>query len=491
MDIFIKEEIARCNKKLLQCYGGFAFMLVFFYMIEVIKGNRTITYYLIFSILAILPFVIPLFLYTKDKSNVEIRYAFVVFFQIFYCYTVFTTVSPLAYVYAFLATFIIIGYNEVRITTVHCTFTMLINLAYVIIGFITNKFTSKDIASIEIQIASVILLIAFSYVISKVITDNYHLRINALESEKRHSEILSEELISASDKLITDIGVVSDKMQQLESSSAKTMTSMENVANGTNDTALSIQLQLEKTEEISEAISDVEDASNSISEKIVITRGEVDRAKKNIESFLEHVNVSAEGNVNVSKELSELNEHTTQMQSIINIIDEITTQTSLLALNASIEAARAGEAGKGFSVVASEISKLATQTQAATDNITELIENVSQELSKVVSVIEEMIENIDVQNEIANDTVDSFKSINEAIDAVYETSNHLNNLMTGLTESNHAIIEGIETISAATEEVTAHSHETFEISEINSNITIEVGEIISGLNILATQLIKK
>ena len=77
------------------------------------------------------------------------------------------------------------------------------------------------------------------------------------------------------------------------------------------------------------------------------------------------------------EELNKLNEYTGMMQSIIDVINNITTQTSLLALNASIEAARAGEAGRGFSVVAGEISNLANQTTSATENITELINNVS------------------------------------------------------------------------------------------------------------------
>ena len=58
------------------------------------------------------------------------------------------------------------------------------------------------------------------------------------------------------------------------------------------------------------------------------------------------------------------------MQSITQLINDVASQTSLLALNASIEAARAGEAGKGFAVVASEISNLAAKTKEATVNIT-------------------------------------------------------------------------------------------------------------------------
>ena len=71
-----------------------------------------------------------------------------------------------------------------------------------------------------------------------------------------------------------------------------------------------------------------------------------------------------------------------EMHSIVEIISKIANQTSLLALNASIEAARAGEAGRGFSVVATEISGMATQTKDATGNIAELIQNVSGAIEK-------------------------------------------------------------------------------------------------------------
>ena len=100
-----------------------------------------------------------------------------------------------------------------------------------------------------------------------------------------------------------------------------------------------------------------------------------------------------------------------EMHSIVEIISKIANQTSLLALNASIEAARAGEAGRGFSVVAKEISGMATQTKDATGNIAELIQNVSGAIGEVVTVIRQMIDGIGSQREGTMRAADSFTAI--------------------------------------------------------------------------------
>ena len=124
----------------------------------------------------------------------------------------------------------------------------------------------------------------------------------------------------------------------------------------------------------------------------------------------------------VAAELTSLKEYMDKMYSIIEIINNITSETSLLSLNASIEAARAGEAGRGFAVVASEISGLATQTQEATVSIEELIRNVSEELEKVVTIIESMISQVEHQNVTVNETAGSFRTIEDNSDRVQSLS---------------------------------------------------------------------
>ena len=176
--------------------------------------------------------------------------------------------------------------------------------------------------------------------------------------------------------------------------------------------------------------------------------------------------------------------------AIIAMLNAVTNQTSLLALNASIEAARAGEAGRGFSVVASEISNLATQTKEATVNITTLITNVSKELEKMITIIEDMLHNSEEQNIVANNTAKNFEDISSKVKLVYNEAEKLNKLVTGLNEANEHVIMGIETISASTEEVTAHSYQTLEYSINNSEITNEINNIVQTLSNLTEELKK-
>lgn len=481
-------EMQRNNKASLICFSIMNVVLIVCYLIEVIKKSRTIGYFVVFAILAMVPLVVAHLLYQRDKENGYIKYAIAYGFTIFYIFIIFTTNSPVAYVYAMVLALIMVSYSDLKLTTYFTGGVVASNLIQVGVMAARNQLTSDNLPDVEIRIGSVVLFAAYMLITTNVVNINNRLKLEAIKEKEQRSQQLMNELLDASDRITKDIGLVTDKMELLEISSAKTKSSMEEVAMGTNDTADSIQLQLEKTEEIQKTISKVENASAQIERNISDTKRELDKAQVTVDSLIDHVNISNEENSHVSAELEKLNEYTNQMQSIIRMIDEITTQTSLLSLNASIEAARAGEAGRGFAVVASEISALATQTQGATDNITVLIGNISNELAQVVKVVENMIENSNVQNIAASDTAHSFIEIKDSADGVYEEVLSLKMLMNELTESNKAIVEGIATISAATEEVTAHSNVTFESSEENSKITDEVGEIIGELNKMAQSL---
>jgi methyl-accepting chemotaxis protein len=166
----------------------------------------------------------------------------------------------------------------------------------------------------------------------------------------------------------------------------------------------------------------------------------------------------------------------------------VADQTGLLSLNASIEAARAGEAGRGFAVVASEISNLASQTQQATENIESLISGVIDRLQGASNAINELVDGNLQQKEVANVTADSLRTIQEDSTAIEQNTEAMTELVRKLEVANHSIVESIQNISAITEEVSAHSNETYESSVQNTAIVKEVGQIAQFLQKRAADL---
>lgn len=138
----------------------------------------------------------------------------------------------------------------------------------------------------------------------------------------------------------------------------------------------------DRTEGLNSMASDGAKTSEEIMERAQTLRTKTVEASSKTMNMYQNVKVKADQAIEGSKAVDKIN-------ALTQTIMEISSQTSLLALNASIEAARAGEAGRGFAVVATEIGGLAEQTSKAIANINEIVAEVNHAVSNMSGCLEE------------------------------------------------------------------------------------------------------
>lgn len=139
--------------------------------------------------------------------------------------------------------------------------------------------------------------------------------------------------------------------------------------------------QTENIHKLGEKIDTLVVNANSIFKSITKT-------KKNTESIAEKAKTSESNMMTMNKNIEEISNSSLKMVGILEIIKSISNKINLLSLNAAIEAARAGEAGRGFSVVASEVTSLADQTNKSIKNIETLIHVNREEIQRGISTVE-------------------------------------------------------------------------------------------------------
>lgn len=314
------------------------------------------------------------------------------------------------------------------------------------------------------------------------------------------NEISGSSQIAETDKLITASRILKEKLNDIVSgvnehvlNLQQDTASLKERADFCNDGTKQISQAMEELSvtavTLAENVQDVNAKSLEMGNAITDIDGDVqvlsdnsnhmdkanEDAAKSIETVLDSSNRSSAIVEKITNQIEETNQAVSSINEAVDLIMDITGQTSLLSLNASIEAARAGQAGRGFAVVADEIKKLSEQSAQGADTIKQVADNIFEKSNESVALVNEVRELIGKEQEDISVTKESFeilsKTINDNLVAVSRISEKTKQLDT----IKQAIIGNINDLSAISEENAASNQ------EVSANIT-NIAESIDEMN---------
>ncbi|WP_077296572.1 methyl-accepting chemotaxis protein [Virgibacillus pantothenticus] len=202
------------------------------------------------------------------------------------------------------------------------------------------------------------------------------------------------------------------------------------------------------TEEVSASVNEVAEHATKVAEETEEAVSFVEKSKQVVHGALEDMNKIGQVYNKIEKQMNRLNDEIKQTQHIVNVIEDITDQTHLLALNASIEAARAGEHGKGFSVVAQEVRNLAEHTKEQTiqikqnmDALYQVASLVTTEMDNTDALIQGAISDSQDGEEALQDIIAAIQAINGSTSQIAAMTEEQTSAVTEIADRNATMFE--------------------------------------------------
>lgn len=407
------------NRKAMIIWMTLGLVLTGAYLIEVIKGLRSVSYYLTFVSVCWIPFLIGLaILKVKGLATPIYKDVIAVGYGIFYTFVMMTTTSMLSVMYILPLTSMLVLFKN-RNFIMRCGVANMVVIAAAIIKNYNAGINSlSDISNYEIQVAAVLLCYA-GYILSiNHLNRSDGAMVDSVKGNLQKVILTVEQVKGASTAIVDGVTVVRELAEENKEGANTVVQSMGELAENNKMLNQRIDSSMDMTEDIDGQVENVAE----LTERIVrIIDGSVAHAvtsSEELSDVVESTDVMAQLSSEVEEILGEFRIKFDMVKQETGTIADITSQTNLLSLNASIEAARAGEAGRGFAVVADEIRNLSMGTQASSGSIMEALrhlENTSDKMTEAVTTILKLV----------YETLEKMKTVNANVGIIAQDSRQL------------------------------------------------------------------
>jgi twitching motility protein PilJ len=295
------------------------------------------------------------------------------------------------------------------------------------------------------------------------VADAFNLMINGLTALVSQASNVAHEIQSSTG----DILQASERMRR---GAEQQTTQIQSAAGAVNDMSHTIQRMAENAEAATQASLRATQAAVKGGTSVTETIKGMQRIRAAVQT--------------TGKKIKGLGERSLEIGAIIEVINEIATQTNLLALNAAIEAARAGEQGRGFAVVADEVRKLAERAARATKDITSLIKGIQVETSEAVTVMEEGTREVEEGTKLADQAGAALREIEQIVKQTSGLVTDITNSAANQVKVSESVVTSMDSISKLTQDTTKGVQDTVEtigrLAELSKRLTDAIGRFKLG-----------
>lgn len=345
-----------------------------------------------------------------------------------------------------------------------CTVVMLLTI---IITFILGRRLMQPLVKVSTIIEDVANgNIEADFSVVKESNDEIGLIIEKMKELTQSLGSIVGKIRNSSDTMSSNSYELNDTSSQTLAANNEISKAVEDVAEGSTGMAASISNINENLLEMSNETKDINASVDEIKNQTVAVQDSSKIMNDKIKSMQDSSHKMDEGISAISKRIETVNTTVDKVSNIVSVIEEISSETNLLSLNASIEAARAGDAGKGFAVVAQEIRVLSDNTNTELENIKQIISSLVEECRYCVQASGTIVEDNAKQKEEIKAVLDEFGSLDEQIQKTAEKADEIEELVTAMIELNDDITKSSNSLTdvsaanaAATEEMNANIEE--------------------------------
>lgn len=266
----------------------------------------------------------------------------------------------------------------------------------------------------------------------------------------------AEETAASMEEMVTSITQITKNTEDLSTAVETTSASIEELSATIREVSMNANELTTAAQDTQSAILEISSSVKEVEERARESAALSDKVKKDATTFgmisvektiqgMQNIKASVEKTADYIKKLGGRSE---EIGKILNVIDEITDQTTLLALNAAILAAQAGEHGKGFSVVADEIKDLADRTSESTQEIATLIQTVQQEVSDAVDAMDAGLKSVETGFKVTSEAADALRKIVETSKKSSDMSAFIEHATTEQTRATKMVADAMEKVLA-------------------------------------------